>query len=489
MTVSHTNRGYENQEEKIMLTKIILSVCFYPVAIIMYYFIKKIGRFEKGTFHGATMKREWFDDPDNKPFLDGVSRDFKKGMNIYLAVSLILPLFFMLLSSFSIMMVLWMVWVIVIMIWPVFPQAKAFNKIREWKVDKGYGIEEKAAVKYVDLKSLSQKKLLSAKAIILPVLACIVTGISPLISKLMGRTTDPGCDIGYFVMLGAMLLVIVVYYFIANMIVSRRGSVICEDSNINANYSRAKRKVWSDFYYQSAWISVICLLPLAATYWFDQWANTILILDSVFYALIIMFCALNAMKYNSKVDDKYREYFEPDYIEGDDNNWIWGIIYYNPRDRKSFVETRLGMGLTANMAKPGARILTFVGIAAILGCLIMCIWLVRLEFSPMILQTEGNKLQAYHTKVVYDIDMDEIQEAVLITELPKMTKSSGNSMDTQKEGTFYIRDEQRKCQVFCNPQHKVFIRIVTDNNVYYLGGENESQTTMIYTQLVREKSN
>ena len=172
------------------------------------------------------------------------------------------------------------------------------------------------------------------------------------------------------------------------------------------------------------------------------------------------------------------------YMENDDNAWIWGIIYYNPKDKKNFVETRIGMGLTTNMARGWAKVLTAVGVIAILACLVSCIWVMKLEFSPMVLQQNGTHVQAYHTKVVYDIDLESVKEVELITELPKMSKSSGNSMETQLEGTFYIRDEQKKCKVFCNPQHKVFIRLVTDNNIYYLGGENEAQTTMIYTYLV-----
>ena len=467
-----------------MFGKIILVLCFYPIVFLMYYFIKKLDRFEKGTFHGAVMKTEWFDNPENKPFLDGVSKDFKKEMKIFLIVSMVLPVFLFLIPSFSIVLVLWMVWLIAILIWPIFPQAKAFNKIKEWKIDKGLGVGEVQTTQYVDLKSIAIKRVLDIKAIVLPVLACLVTGISPLVSKLMNRTTDPVCDIGFFVMLGTMIFVIALCYFITNVIVSKRGTVICGDSDVNANYSRAKRKVWSDFYYQVAWISVICLIPFALTYWFDAWVNQIVIVDSVFYALIILFYAFSAVRYNTRVDNSYRNYFEPDYMENDDNAWIWGIIYYNPKDKKNFVETRIGMGLTTNMARGWAKVLTAVGVIAILACLVSCIWVMKLEFSPMVLQQNGTHVQAYHTKVVYDIDLESVKEVELITELPKMSKSSGNSMETQLEGTFYIRDEQKKCKVFCNPQHKVFIRLVTDNNIYYLGGENEAQTTMIYTYLV-----
>ena len=44
---------------------------------------------------------------------------------------------------------------------------------------------------------------------------------------------------------------------------------------------------------------------------------------------------------------------EEDDMWRDPDNWKWGFVYFNPRDKRVFVLKRLpGMGLTLNFANP-----------------------------------------------------------------------------------------------------------------------------------------
>ncbi|KRN00939.1 hypothetical protein FC12_GL000328 [Lacticaseibacillus paracasei subsp. tolerans DSM 20258] len=38
-------------------------------------------------------------------------------------------------------------------------------------------------------------------------------------------------------------------------------------------------------------------------------------------------------------------------VLNDNQHWVWGMFYYNPTDPALFVEKRLGIGFTLNMAK------------------------------------------------------------------------------------------------------------------------------------------
>lgn len=51
-------------------------------------------------------------------------------------------------------------------------------------------------------------------------------------------------------------------------------------------------------------------------------------------------------------------------ILDDDGRWIWGMFYFNPSDPSIFVEKRVGIGYTINMARPIAWIV-LIGIIAI----------------------------------------------------------------------------------------------------------------------------
>lgn len=57
-------------------------------------------------------------------------------------------------------------------------------------------------------------------------------------------------------------------------------------------------------------------------------------------------------RYKSKGSSEMLD--SPYHMVDDDEGWILGIIYYNPKDPALFVETRFGMGNTINMARPAA---------------------------------------------------------------------------------------------------------------------------------------
>ncbi|WP_239984717.1 DUF5808 domain-containing protein [Sporolactobacillus pectinivorans] len=52
-------------------------------------------------------------------------------------------------------------------------------------------------------------------------------------------------------------------------------------------------------------------------------------------------------------------------ILDDDARWIWGMLYFNPSDPSIFVEKRVGIGYTINMARPSAWIV-MIGIIVII---------------------------------------------------------------------------------------------------------------------------
>lgn len=52
--------------------------------------------------------------------------------------------------------------------------------------------------------------------------------------------------------------------------------------------------------------------------------------------------------------------------ENDPNNWIWGIFYYNPKDKRAYFPKRINeLGWHANYANPTIIIATSIIIALI----------------------------------------------------------------------------------------------------------------------------
>ncbi|AWK03200.1 hypothetical protein HYN56_02780 [Flavobacterium crocinum] len=54
----------------------------------------------------------------------------------------------------------------------------------------------------------------------------------------------------------------------------------------------------------------------------------------------------------------------------DPDNWIWGLFYYNPKDKRMFPPKRIKeMGLTINFANPNS---VFLCVIMILILMILC---------------------------------------------------------------------------------------------------------------------
>lgn len=45
-------------------------------------------------------------------------------------------------------------------------------------------------------------------------------------------------------------------------------------------------------------------------------------------------------------------------VENESNYWKWGVIYYNPNDKRIFLPKRTGLGITFNFAQPISIIIT-----------------------------------------------------------------------------------------------------------------------------------
>ena len=172
----------------------------------------------------------------------------------------------------------------------------------------------------------------------------------------------------------------------------------------------------------------------------------------------------------------------PDLCEDDDRCWIWGLFYYNPKDKRTMVEKRLGMGFTTNMATPLGKVMMVVAVIACLSVPVLCVDMMLEEFMPIHISVEQEQLVCKHLKKDYQIPLEDITKCELEPMVTTTTKSSGVAMDNLKKGKFYIKG-QGGCQVFLNPQNKKVIRLEVGEDVYYIGGYDDRETEEVYEQL------
>ena len=205
------------------------------------------------------------------------------------------------------------------------------------------------------------------------------------------------------------------------------------------------------FTFWMIWILVICFYPM---YWYAKANKQIRILK-------------DKRGWNATDDDRH---------------WYWGIMYYNPKDTSVMVENRMGTGTTMNMATGIGKGMYIFAALVLLIIPISCVWMIMLDFTPINTQIEKETIVCTHLSVEYEIPLEEIENYTVITELPEMTKISGNGMDHVLSGTYEIYREGM-FETFLNPQNSLFIKIETEGEIYYISGADDAQTQEIIDKL------
>ena len=396
----------------------------------------------------------------------------------------------------SIQCTIWCTWIFAAIVIFYVPFVRANGRLRRYKEAQGWAVQMEREV-YVELKSLGQVRRVSISQFVAPFIIILITVISGIVYRTSGKalTANPANEMCLYVFWITFLLCIVLFAVCGIAMDKKNTDVISKDSDVNLNYTRAKKNVWKSFWQQAAWLTAGFQILTAIMLWFDKQFMSFLIWGTIGYSVAVIAISLLLANKLTKIDKSYEAKRDIDVSTDDDRYWIGGIFYYNPNDKRSMVETRIGMGTTTNMARPLGWILDVIGIASILLCIGMCTWVMLEEFTPISLSAElisdsANATQdacivAEHLGIEYKILVSDINEITCIDELPDMSKINGSAMDNIYKGKFFVSEEGRKCQVFLNPQNDMFMRIQTEDIIYYISGIDDEETQTVYDLVMK----
>lgn len=104
------------------------------------------------------------------------------------------------------------------------------------------------------------------------------------------------------------------------------------------------------------------------------------------------------------------------------------------------------------------------------------------EFTPLNLYVQGDALVAEHTDTEYTIPLEDVVGVTLLGELPKGRKVHGTNMDTLEIGTFRNSADGR-VEECLNPKQNLFLRVETEDTIYYLSSYSEDATREVYERI------
>ena len=447
-----------------IMTGVFFITC-YPILLVMYFMLKdSVNR--NGFCFGATLKRELREDEAVK----AIDVQFRKNLKWGTIILAIIPIPFAFIPYFSISMSLWMIWIMVICFLPSAFFAIANGKIKELKQERGWN--EEACVAYSDLKTATVPR----KVKLTTFLPTLILSTIPVIIAFVVFQGHGYAVYGWIVTMFALCT----YLFYACAVWSDKQKlvVICEDSDTNMNYARAKKQVWKNFSLVCAWVNTIFTWFILFLMWQSGMAVSGIIWGSIIYCFVICIATGWIIKKIWDINKAYESKRTLVDVADDDKNWLWGMVYYNKNDKHFMIESRLGTGTTVNLGNKAGMITTFLSVGVLLLLPVICIWMIMVEFTPIQVTVENDTIVCEQLNVDYEIPLSEIDSYEVVTELPDMIKVNGSGMDNLLIGTFEVyRDGMY--EVFLNPQNDLFIKLTVDEQSYYIGGVDDATTQIV----------
>jgi len=171
----------------------------------------------------------------------------------------------------------------------------------------------------------------------------------------------------------------------------------------------------------------------------------------------------------------------------DDEYWANGVTYHNPHDPSIFVTKRIGIGETINTATTAGKAIMWsvVGVMAvlILGTSFM---MIRSELSsPLLTITANNTVNIDYPMYSFDFSLTDIEEAVLVEEIPSGSKRNGESTSTYARGHFRLK-EVGKSRLYIYKNNPPYIRLKLKDSYVYYNDKEASQTRELFRQIEQQ---
>lgn len=164
----------------------------------------------------------------------------------------------------------------------------------------------------------------------------------------------------------------------------------------------------------------------------------------------------------------------------DDDNYLWGMIYYNPNDPALFVEKRAGVGWTINVARPMGKVFMALTALLIAGSLGMVIYAstsmkVNLEIKQEVVTIKGMYSENINKEDIVDLSLEDSLPPIAM-------KQNGGAVGNKKLGYFKTTDGE-KVKLFIENDDMQVVKVVTKDKTIYINYEEREKTEALFNEL------
>lgn len=338
----------------IWMVKLMLVICIVSSAILL---------FAMGFPKNPEKKKMIFGVRDNPKFHEGEAAEklkaivssCRKSALILTVLVCVMSLILLFLPESNIT-----VFVLTMLVFGMFviaiPFGKGNTELKNLKKELGI---TKTGVVYTDLTNTNVVHSLKLPWIILPNAVTLAATVAAALIDFGVFNIVPAVEKYSLTMMSlSFLFVALLFLPIAVMMDNTRNMVISKDSNINANYNRAKKKTWADMMISMSWANALFLVGYLILITFVN-NDAVMVAGIIVYIVMIMTVVMIGVLNQKAVEKRYERDTDLE-LQDDDDNWILGMFYYNPNDTRLNVEKRFGYGGTVNIAHPAGKVIMII---------------------------------------------------------------------------------------------------------------------------------
>ena len=414
----------------------------------MYFLMKNECKPKKNIILGVTLPLEAQGDGEVQAVLARFQREMKWAC--WGVLALILPT--LLIRDFGVFLTAWIVWIVLICFVLLLPYVRCNGALRQLKEVRGWkkpGPPQAVA----DLRAAAMALNWLSPWWFLP----------PLLASLIPLFFDR--ELWWLWALDAALIPL--FYLCYRYLYLSRTEAAGGDSDKALALTRIRRYNWGKFWLMAAWATGAFNVGLWLTLE-HVWLCMAVVLA---YGAAVCAGALSVELRVRHMQEKLGN-SAGDYLDEDDR-WLWGLLYYNPDDRRCVVNNRVGMGTTVNLAKRSMQILTGFCLLLLLSCPLWGVWTIAMERAPVELILTQTELDGSHFGKHWTVALDDIDQVERLDTLPQLFRVAGTGMDSALTGTFR-NDELGRLTCCLDPRTGPWLLVRTGDGYMFLFGSGEA---------------
>lgn len=422
----------------------------------MHFSIRNSCKIKKNILFGVTLPPE----AKNDIFILTVIEKFKKQLNIITLLLTLLLITISFIKSFGYLIFFYLLWTDFAIILPYLPYIFANKKLKIYKLKMNFEITPTTILKENPIVENLNITQMPSIYFFPPFIISFI----PIILNFYNDTINFWELFAYISLVFCLFILYVLF------------KINIKKSKENTQTNKYRNFLFIFLSYSTAIISILISI---------DFKNSIYQLSFIYFIAIIQILVSAYIEFKIiKIQESIS--VEDNNLVDEDNFWIWGLFYYNPKDKYTLKTDRININTTVNLATKMGKFLITLSFLIIISLPLISIPIIIEENAKIEIVIIYDTLKALHTGIEYEIPVDDIISVQLFDDLPtNIIRVYGTGMENLKKGKFKSR-EYGNINVLLDPMITPIIFIETNNKKYLLGTREANITEDIYNSLIQK---